>query len=46
MLKRMMALLCCLLLLAPAAGAEGIPQLLQFTQKATEREYVRKDVYV
>ena len=46
MMKRMLAFLVCLLLLAPAACAEGIPALLKFSQKATERDYVRTDVYV
>lgn len=46
MMKRMLALFLSLLCWLPAARAEGIAPLLQFTQQQTEREYVRDQVYV
>lgn len=48
-MKRILALLLCLLFLIPAAQAErvsSIPALLKFTQATTEREYLRTQFYV
>lgn len=46
MMKRMLSLFLCLLLLAPAACAEGIPDLLKFSQASSGRDYVRDQLYV